>query len=270
MQAIQLDPPCSGWGTINKDPKVRERWTPERLGPLTALQRDLLAKAADLLAPGGRLVYSTCTTHEGENEEQALWALENLPLEQTPLARPQGFVFDDPGLGIEDVLRVADDSEGQGFFVAAFVKTGDAEVATAPKRDRSNSMRLDKLPGAESIAFDALPPGRAQEHNGRVYWTPKPCVELMNTGLKAQGTPIGRLAGRGPKTKFRPEAVAWGLLPVGPLPSAYVAETEELTRLLSGQGLPSEGRKHPSGLYWRGLRLGWLTPKGNRLLWQER
>lgn len=270
-QAIQLDPPCSGWGTANKDPKVRERWTPERLGPLMTLQRELLKKAASLLAPGGRLVYSTCTTHEAENEEQVIWALENLGLNLAALSPPPGFVLDKAAHGLKDVWRVAEESAGQGFFVAAFTKDGHPAPETAPKlRRHPQTLKLDRISGAESVDFAQLPPGQALEHNGRVFWTPTRSLHLMADGLKGQGTPVGKLAGRAPKQKFRPDALAWGLLPSTPSAEALQATTEDLHRLLSGQALAASGHPPATGLYWQGLRLGWLTRKGNRLLFQER
>ncbi len=64
--AILLDPPCSGWGTAEKHPKVNKLWKGEKIVPLENIQRRLLQEASRLLAPGGRLVYSTCTTNQKE------------------------------------------------------------------------------------------------------------------------------------------------------------------------------------------------------------
>ena len=89
LDAILLDPPCSGWGTVDKNPRVMELWTPEKAEPLVRLQRALLTRAAALLKPGGRLMYSTCTTHVRENEEQAAWALSTLPLSLSALPAPK-------------------------------------------------------------------------------------------------------------------------------------------------------------------------------------
>ena len=68
LRYIQLDPPCSGWGTAVKNPKVMALWHDDKVKPLIGLQRLLLRRAAELLAPGGVVVYSTCTTNSGENE----------------------------------------------------------------------------------------------------------------------------------------------------------------------------------------------------------
>lgn len=120
---IQLDPPCSGWGTVDKNPKVMELWSESKTAPLVALQKTLLQKAADMLRPGGVVLFSTCTTNIEENEKQVAWALEHLDLDLEPLDDPKGFVFGEPMLsGMDGVLRVAEDSDGQGFFLARFRK----------------------------------------------------------------------------------------------------------------------------------------------------
>lgn len=268
---IQLDPPCSGWGTENRNPGVREQWTPERLAPLKDLQRKLLAKAADLLAPGGHLVYSTCTTNPEENEAQVVYAMQELGLEQEQFARPEGFVFAEPRKGLKGVLCVADESEGQGFFVAALRKPGKrVESAESPEKNPKGGLRLESISGGDALEYSQLPPGKAVEHDGRVFWVPSKLNGLLPDGVKWQGCRLGRIGGKGDRKKFRPDATLWGALPVSLPVDGIEAETDDLVRLLSGQGLPSGKGNGPCGLYWQGLRLGWLARKGNRLLWQEK
>jgi 16S rRNA (cytosine1407-C5)-methyltransferase len=123
FDAILLDPPCSGWGTVDKNPGVLELWTPEKAETLVRLQRELLARAAELLRPGGRLMFSTCTTNVRENEEPAAWPLKTLPLALDPLPAPPGFApvpLELPGLsgvlrvgGGQDAVR---DAGGQASF----------------------------------------------------------------------------------------------------------------------------------------------------------
>ena len=121
-EAIQLDPPCSGWGTVEKHPRVMELWQGEKVQPLVGLQRLLLRHAADLLAPGGKLVYSTCTTNVAENEEQVRFAEQELGLEPLPLTPFPGFVWEELPGG-EGTLRVDGQRSGaQGFYVALFRK----------------------------------------------------------------------------------------------------------------------------------------------------
>ena len=65
---ILLDVPCSSEGTIRKNPAVFAKWSENDIYSKAGLQRQLIVKAYDLLAPGGALVYSTCTFAPEENE----------------------------------------------------------------------------------------------------------------------------------------------------------------------------------------------------------
>lgn len=68
--AILLDAPCSGLGQLARHPELRSKSLAD-LPALLELQEELLHRAADLLLPGGRLVYSTCTLNPAENGDQA-------------------------------------------------------------------------------------------------------------------------------------------------------------------------------------------------------
>lgn len=268
---IQLDPPCSGWGTVDKNPRVMELWGEGKTAPLVKLQRQLLEKAASMLVPGGSVLFSTCTTNMEENEEQVAWALENLDLELEPLAPPPGFVFGEPMLsGMDGVLRVAAESEGQGFFLARFRKRGGdvfesgGDMPELPGR----ALRLDRAAGPAQMDLGALPPGTAYDFNGKVFWLHERALEIMPEGLKWQGFPLGRIAGKGAKATFRPDPGTRILLPGKPGPDCLdVSDTEILTGFLSGRSLGFGSGKGPVGLYWRGLPLGWLSRKGSRVLW---
>lgn len=64
---ILCDVPCSGTGTLGRNPEIRLRLVPEELTRQAARQRDILQAALARLAPGGRLVYSTCSLEPEEN-----------------------------------------------------------------------------------------------------------------------------------------------------------------------------------------------------------
>lgn len=65
---VLVDAPCSGLGTVRRDPDIRWRRSAADLAGFAAAQRALLARAADLVALGGSLVYSTCSSEPEENE----------------------------------------------------------------------------------------------------------------------------------------------------------------------------------------------------------
>jgi 16S rRNA (cytosine967-C5)-methyltransferase len=67
--AVLIDAPCSGLGTVRRDPDIRWRRSPEDLPRFAASQRILIDRAAGLVRPGGTLVYSTCSSEPEENEE---------------------------------------------------------------------------------------------------------------------------------------------------------------------------------------------------------
>lgn len=76
---VLLDVPCTGTGTLRRHPDARWRLTPESVGELAGLQRSMLEAGADLVRPGGLLVYSTCTLEPEENEDQVERFLESRP-----------------------------------------------------------------------------------------------------------------------------------------------------------------------------------------------
>jgi 16S rRNA (cytosine967-C5)-methyltransferase len=79
FKRILVDAPCSGTGTLARHPEIRWRLRPEQLAEFHGLQVALLKNALAQLAPGGRLVYSTCSMEPEENEDVVADALRNAP-----------------------------------------------------------------------------------------------------------------------------------------------------------------------------------------------
>ncbi|WP_379540681.1 RsmB/NOP family class I SAM-dependent RNA methyltransferase [Teichococcus cervicalis] len=122
FDAILLDAPCSATGTIRRHPDVPHLKRPGDIATLAGLQRQLLAAAARLLAPGGRLVFATCSLQPEEGEAQAASPPPGLlpdPIrpEEVPgleaALSPQGWLRTRPDLWAEQ-------GGLDGFFMARF------------------------------------------------------------------------------------------------------------------------------------------------------
>lgn len=119
---VLADVPCSGLGVIGKKCDIRYHATMESLQELMQLQRKIIANAVSYVKKGGIFVYSTCTVHSGENEEQVEWMLENLPLEPEPFTEklPEAFLGEVKKEGCFQLLPGVCGTDG--FFIAKFVK----------------------------------------------------------------------------------------------------------------------------------------------------
>ncbi|MPY87214.1 MAG: 16S rRNA (cytosine(967)-C(5))-methyltransferase RsmB [Luteitalea sp.] len=69
FQSVLVDAPCSGLGTLRRDPDIRWKRTPDDLTRFASVQRAMLREAAEAVRPGGRLVYATCSGEPEENDE---------------------------------------------------------------------------------------------------------------------------------------------------------------------------------------------------------
>jgi len=267
---VLLDVPCSGWGTVEKNPKVTRIWREEKLGPLIGLQRQLLGRAAELLAPGGRLVYSTCTTNPRENEEQVAWARENTALGCVRLFPAKGCRFEDTDQNLAPGSLLVDGpaSGGQSFFLACLTKPGPKP--TEPGVDLPTEpapMDIQTVPSDPEPDWSRLPAGRLEQDRGRVFFRPDKASQELGRTLAWKGLSLGKTAGGG----LLPDAGLRLLLPDEPgKDGLQVEETSVLRSLLSGQSLTADSHSKRLGLYWRGLPLGWLTVKGRRALWSGR
>lgn len=125
FSTVIVDAPCSGLGTLRRDPDIRWRRRPDDLPALAAAQQTMLANAAGMVRPGGRLVYATCSSEPEENEAVAAAFLASTPDFQAVPASAAN-----PALSAEVVdarghLRTEPDQHGlELFFGAVFERAG--------------------------------------------------------------------------------------------------------------------------------------------------
>ncbi len=80
MDWILLDVPCSGSGTLRRNPDMKWKFAQDNLDTLVTEQRDIFAKAMPLLKSGGKIVYSTCSLFKEENRDQVEYFLQTHPV----------------------------------------------------------------------------------------------------------------------------------------------------------------------------------------------
>jgi 16S rRNA (cytosine967-C5)-methyltransferase len=147
IDRVLVDSPCSGMGTLRRNPDLKWRQTPAGVLELNQKQMSILASASRLLKPGGRLVYATCSLLPQENQEIAEDFLAKHPeFEVIPAAEvlkplfpkdkfPIGCSPDNPWWQLWPHIHGTD-----GFFGAVFQKKG----VSLDKLDKPDSEKLAK------------------------------------------------------------------------------------------------------------------------------
>ena len=106
---VLVDAPCSGTGTLRRNPEIRWRLMDGEISAFAGRQKVILRNASEMVKQGGRLVYSTCSIEREENEEVV-----------------DEFLANDDGFHILNSLRTWPQREGcDGFFVAVFERVSD-------------------------------------------------------------------------------------------------------------------------------------------------
>ena len=110
-----MDAPCSNLGVLRRNPDAKWRRRPEDFATLVPVQLEILTAAADLVRPGGVLVYATCSLEPEENEEVVASFRARRPdfvPDPLPPAVPEAC------RAAPDVLRMTPDRHGSDGFTA--------------------------------------------------------------------------------------------------------------------------------------------------------
>ena len=287
---IVVDAPCSGEGMFRKDEEARSQWSEEHVKMCAARQGEILDHAAAMLAPGGRMVYSTCTFAPEENEGTVLAFLRRHPefcVKQVPAypgftkGKPQWAGPEAEGWGLERTLRIMPHIlEGEGHFMAVLRKEGDPEnAAKTESRDRlylDSRKRKEAFRDYEPFIRDTLTePGTFLERKEYVlfgeqlYLMPADMPDMKGLKILRPGLHMGTLK----KNRFEPSHAlalalrkeeaqcSWELSPSG----------DSVIRYLKGEALSEEAgifKGRPKGwvlVCTGGFSLGWAKYAGGML-----
>ena len=225
---VLIDAPCSGEGMFRKEEAAVTDWSPEIVQMCANRQREILHSGAQLVRPGGLLVYSTCTFAPEENEETVAAFLREHP-EFTP--EPADAPWFASGENAS-VRLWPHKLLGEGHFAAVLRKTGQPEEE-APERTKT-----EKLPQLwEAFARElgiTLPQGKPISFGQSLYWAPIQLPQLRGLRVLRPGLELGELK----KDRFEPaHALALWLRDAKNVQD-YASDSPQMAAYLHGETLP--------------------------------
>ncbi len=268
---IMVDAPCSGEGMFRRQIEAREEWQENSPRGCADRQMEILEEAAKMLAPGGRMVYSTCTFNDTENEGVLARFLALHPeFSLVPFALPELPAADKGYLHL-----YPHEIRGEGHFVSLLEKSADAPVLAAAspaerknerKKGRSESQRGAQKKNAPAPNLpDVLAPGvslgRLHAAGDSLWALPEGIDMEQLSGLRVLRT--GLLLARSEGRRLEPDhALAMALAP---------HEAARCAELTHGQALDYQAGEAlnlgdlPAGytlLCHQGVPLGWGKQAG--------
>ena len=201
---ILIDAPCSGEGMFRKEPELIKSWLERGNEYYANIQKGIIKKALDLLKPGGKMVYSTCTFSKIEDEDIIEYALSICPeLKVLPIKKHDGFVSGLTDKTINCVRLYPHKINGEGHFVALLQKGGDKNVneqinnyANLPDGEFFKSVKKEFKNGSFILRQDKL------------YFEPNTSINTKGLRVLRSGLYLGEYK----HDKFEPsEALAMSL-----------------------------------------------------------
>ena len=269
---ILVDAPCSGEGMFRREPSMREEWV--RKGPdfYQPLQREILSQAVQMLRPGGRLVYSTCTFCQAEDENNAAWLQEMYPEMHL----------------IEDHKIMPHTHRGEGQYAALFEKRdpsdkGKDSAKTEAKiktdrvgnfKEKGNEAVLDffklikKTDATDRKRLDLLSTTQWYLKDDQLYALPVDIHPMKKLRFLRTGLLLGEVK----KGRFEPSQALAMYLTADQFANTveFARGDERIIRYLKGETVEADGATHRGKNGWclvlmDGLPLGWAKRTGETL-----
>ena len=256
---ILIDAPCSGEGMFRREPSMIKSW--ENRGPeyYAGIQREILRCAVKLLRPGGKLLYSTCTFSEIENEQTILRLLDGSPdMMLIPMKGYESFSKS----RLPHCIRVYPHKvRGEGHFAALLQKEGTTcgcqTKETTPKNLRKSGIQkteTQKFP-ADFLEFLAQIPrlknrlGQMEIRRNRIYLMPEHLPDMSSLRFLRTGLLMGECV----RNRFEPsQALAmWLTKDDFPQTLSLASDDDRAIRYLKGESVAlTEDEAH--------LKTGWV------------
>ena len=228
---VLIDAPCSGEGMFRKEEAAITDWSEETVLMCARRQAEILHSGAQMVRPGGRLVYSTCTFAPEEDELAVAAFLETHPDFEPEVIETPWFVPVENGghrMWPHKLL-------GEGHFAAVLRKKGEGDCDFAP-------ITGAKLP-KEWVSFAKeleiqLPEGKPVLFGENLYWAPADMPEIGRLKVLRPGLELGTMK----KGRFEPAHALALWLKTCKTMQDFPENSKEMADYLHGNVVPSQVR----------------------------
>ncbi len=226
---VLIDAPCSGEGMFRKEEAAVTDWSEETVQMCARRQLEILRSGAELVRPGGRLVYSTCTFAPEENE-QAIAAF----LQEHPDFVPEQVSAPWFTAGENGTFRMWPHKLlGEGHFAAVLRKTGDCDT-DAPQRP---AQKLPKEWTEFAQKLDIrLPAGVAVAFGQSLYWAPVSMPDIGGLKVMRPGLELGEVK----KGRFEPAHALALWLRNAVTEMDIPVDSSQIAAYMHGETIPAE------------------------------
>ena len=250
---VLVDAPCSGEGMFRKEEAAVTDWSQETVEMCARRQAEILHSAAELVRPGGRLVYSTCTFAPEEDEEAVAAFLQEHPEFEPEALEAPWFAPGENGSHRMWPHKLL----GEGHFAAVLKKNGGEERDT-------DIPSGEKLP-AQWTSFAkgmgiCLPAGKAVSFGQNLFWAPAEMPDIRRIKVMRPGLELGCVK----KDRFEPAHALAVWLKNCANTERYGADSEEIKAYLHGDVVASE-KKGWCLVCADGYSIGWGKGDGRVL-----
>ena len=226
---VLVDAPCSGEGMFRKEEAAVTDWSQETVEMCARRQAEILDSAANMVRPGGRLVYSTCTFAPEEDEGAVAAFLERHPEFSPEIIDTPWFVPVENGghrMWPHKLL-------GEGHF-AAVLKKAEGEETDIPTQS-PGKLPKEWLAFAKALGIQ-LPAGKPVVFGQNLFWAPEEMPDIQKLKVLRPGLELGEVK----KDRFEPaHALALWLKDCGNAES-FAPEGEEIKAYMHGDVVPSQ------------------------------
>ncbi|MFN8276270.1 MAG: hypothetical protein U0T84_02200 [Chitinophagales bacterium] len=251
FDVVVVDAPCSGEGLFRKDHEARGEWTIRHVAACAIRQEKIVASLREMVAPGGFLIYSTCTFEDAEND--AIVSSLTPEFECLQLADvPESVTCTKYGYAFLPHLVPS-----EGFYISCWKKKGERTSPTA-----GAPVKMQSLPAAANLCEKRV---LGFEQAGRWHIFPETQMRFLrqlqeHLYVRAAGIVAGEMKGN----DFIPDQELALAAHVNTHHEAVAVDYNGAIAFLQGQPLPPSGRTGWKKVCFEGNALGWIKEVNGR------